>query len=47
MIIIREEIPKDIDAIRKVNEETFGQPAEAQIVDRLRETCEDLLSRRS
>ena len=44
MIIIREEIPKDIEAIRKVNEEAFGQPAEAQIVDRLRETCEDLLS---
>ncbi len=44
MILIREEIPEDIEAIRKINEEAFGQPAEANIVDRLRETCEDLLS---
>jgi putative acetyltransferase len=44
MIIIREERPEDIEAIRKINEEAFGQPAEADIVDRLREACENLLS---
>jgi len=44
MILIREEKPEDIEAIREINEGAFGQPAEADIVDRLRETCEDLLS---
>ncbi|KUK44169.1 MAG: N-acetyltransferase [Methanothrix sp.] len=44
MIIIREERPEDIEAIRRINEEAFGQPAEAEIVDQLREACENLLS---
>ncbi len=44
MIVVREERPDDIAAIRKVNEEAFGQPAEADIVDKLRERCSDLLS---
>jgi len=44
MIIIREERPEDIEAIRRVNNEAFGQPAEAEVVDRLRENCNDLLS---
>lgn len=39
MIEIREELPQDIPAIRKVNELAFGQPIEADIVDRLRENC--------
>jgi len=44
MIIIREERPEDVEAIRRVNNEAFGQPAEAEVVDRLRESCKDLLS---
>ncbi|HNR59055.1 MAG TPA: N-acetyltransferase, partial [Methanothrix sp.] len=44
MIIIREERPEDAEAIRRVNNEAFGQPAEAEVVDRLRESCKDLLS---
>ena len=37
MVTIRSETPEDIDAIRKLNETAFGQSAEADIVDRLRE----------
>ncbi|MGC9515401.1 GNAT family N-acetyltransferase [Methanocrinis sp.] len=44
MIIIREERPEDIEAIRRVNNEAFGQPAEAEVVDKLREACDSLLS---
>jgi predicted N-acetyltransferase YhbS len=31
-ISIREERPEDIPAIRRINEQAFGQPAEAKIV---------------
>jgi len=41
---IREEQPGDIQAVREVNERAFGQPQEADIVDRLRRNCTDLLS---
>jgi len=44
MIMIRQEQPQDITAIREVNTEAFGQPEEANIVDRLRQNCSDLLS---
>jgi putative acetyltransferase len=44
MIIVREERSEDIEAVRMVNETAFGQPAEANIVDKLRENCRDLLS---
>lgn len=43
MIGIREEISEDIEAIRRVNEQAFGQPAEANIVNKLRQNCLDLL----
>jgi putative acetyltransferase len=43
-IKIREEIFQDIDAIRAINEQTFGQPQEANIVDKLRANCDGLLS---
>ena len=36
MISIRPETPKDFDSIRYVNEQAFGQKAEAAIVDKLR-----------
>jgi len=36
MVSIRRETSKDINSIRNVNEQAFGQAAEATIVDRLR-----------
>jgi len=44
MATIRNELPADIPQVRRVNELAFGQPAEADIVDRLRQTCPDALS---
>ncbi len=44
MISIRQEEPKDVAAIRAVNERAFGQTEEANIVDRLRVSCADALS---
>ena len=44
MIRIRDEQPGDIQAIREVNERAFGQPQEADIVDRLRRDCAHLVS---
>ena len=44
MICVREEGPDDIDAVRCLNEKAFGQIAEANIVERLRENCPNLLS---
>jgi len=43
-IAIRRERPDDIEAIREVNDQAFGQPDEGLIVDRLRENCDDLIS---
>lgn len=37
MTIIRPEKPQDIAAIRRINEEAFGIPAEANLVDALRQ----------
>lgn len=39
MITIRREQPGDEEPVRLVNRRAFGQPAEAQIVDALRESC--------
>ena len=44
MINVREEISEDVPAIRVVNERAFGQPQEANIVDKIRNNCEDILS---
>jgi putative acetyltransferase len=44
MISIRPEEQKDHAAVRAVNELAFGQPEEAKIVDRLRESCGRSLS---
>jgi putative acetyltransferase len=43
-INIRKENPQDVHAIREVNVKAFGQPQEADIVDKLRKTCDGLLS---
>jgi putative acetyltransferase len=44
MIRTRFEQPRDIPSVRTINEQAFGQPAEADIVDRLRLSCPDALS---
>jgi putative acetyltransferase len=44
LIRIREERPGDGEGVRAVNTAAFGRPVEAQIVDRLRESCADLVS---
>jgi len=36
VLTIRRETPKDIDSIRRVNEQAFGQKEEADIIDKLR-----------
>ncbi|NIO03531.1 MAG: GNAT family N-acetyltransferase [Proteobacteria bacterium] len=41
---IREEQPQDIKAIRKVNIRAFGQTQEANLVGKLRQNCNHLLS---
>lgn len=43
-MIIRDEQPDDPASIREINEQAFGQPDEANLVDALRETCSPLLS---
>lgn len=37
MTAIRRETPADVRAVRTVNEQAFGRPAEADLVDRLRD----------
>jgi putative acetyltransferase len=44
LAVYRLEKPVDVPGIRMVNELAFEQPDEADIVDRLRESCDDLLS---
>lgn len=44
MISVREEQPGDIQAVREVNNRAFGQPQEADLVDKLRRNCKELLS---
>jgi putative acetyltransferase len=44
MIEIRIERAEDAAEVRAINEQAFGQPTEADIVDRLREACPDCLS---
>ena len=45
LIAIREERPEDVDAIRAVNDQAFGQPQEGRLVDALRANGAVLLSR--
>lgn len=44
MTTIRIEGPQDASGIRVVNEQAFGRPTEADIVDELRRACEDCIS---
>lgn len=44
MTIVREELPQDIDAIHSLNTRAFGRVQEADLVDKLRRNCSDLLS---
>jgi len=43
-MIIREERPEDVEAVRRINDAAFGQPDEGRIVDALRENCRELIS---
>ena len=43
-MIIRHERSEDASRVRRVNELAFGQPLEADLVERLRRTCTDSLS---
>ena len=44
MTVIRLEDPDDAAAVHQVNALAFGQPAEAILVDKLRDTCREALS---
>ena len=44
MIIVREEQQSDIEPIRAVNTRAFGQSGEAELVEKLRDDCRNLLS---
>ncbi len=44
MISVREEAPKDVPAIRTLNEQAFGQAQEAGIVDALRGSGDEFIS---
>ena len=44
MITIREEKSQDIKSTRHLNKRAFGQTQEADLVDKLRQNCDDLLS---
>lgn len=35
MLTIHSETPEDIDSLRRINQQTFGQMGEANIVDKL------------
>jgi putative acetyltransferase len=43
-IEIRIEQPQDIEAIRNVNDRAFGQMQEGRIIERLRRSCDGILS---
>ncbi len=44
MLLIRKEKPEDIAGIRIVNECAFSRPIEANIIEKLRENCDNRLS---
>ena len=44
MIHVRLEEPQDIPSVRIINERAFEQPVEADIVDKLRQSCPPALS---
>jgi len=44
MITIRTEEPADYPTVHVINEQAFGQPAEADLVDTLRTVCPEYLS---
>jgi putative acetyltransferase len=44
MTTVRPERPQDQPVVRRIHERAFGQPLEAELVDRLRTACPDALS---
>lgn len=43
-VVVREEEEGDVEAVCRLNQDAFGQPDEARLVDALRDNCDDLLS---
>ena len=41
---IRRELPGDVSQIRRTNELAFAGTAEADVIDRLRQTCPEFIS---
>ncbi len=44
MFLIRKEQPEDIEVISKINIKAFGQTEEANIINKLRQKCNNLIS---
>ena len=44
MIEIRKEHPKDYEGVRIVNDQAFGQPEEGRIVNKIYESCKEIVS---
>lgn len=44
MLSVRRETPWDVSLVRAINEQAFGQALEADIADKLREHCGEVLS---
>ncbi|MFH1372207.1 MAG: N-acetyltransferase [bacterium] len=44
MFVVRNERPEDFDAVHYINNSAFGQPGEANLVDRLRSSCPEAIS---
>lgn len=44
MLTIRSEKPEDVPSVHTVNEQAFEQPSEADLVDKLRQSCPEALS---
>ena len=44
MVTVREELPEDTNAIRSLNTRAFGRTQEADLIDKLRRNCGNLLS---
>ncbi len=44
MVDIRKEQQKDYEGVRIVNDQAFGEPGEGRIVNKLRESCKEIVS---
>ena len=44
MILIRKEEQKDHEDVQKINDLAFGQPVEGEIVEKIRSSCDEIIS---